>query len=183
MAVSRFRYALYLELLISNIHFTPSEQVLSGGIPYHGLSETRVFGALCKGIRPRRPSEPELADTHWNFIQDCWTFTPGARPSIKQVIRSIRDFRQACVEVEFNAQQQSISSNLRSINRNRRPTIPSDGYETDSEAIHRSKHISDAFGWESEHEVGKRRKTSAKKSRAKQPQLVYSLALVRTLEC
>lgn len=155
------------------------KQVLSGEIPYHGQSEYQVLGALCKGRRPRRPSEPELADTHWNFIQDCWSFTPGARPSIKQVIHLVLGFRQAaCVGAESHVRP-SVSSHFRNICRNRRLVIPIDGYETDSEAIHPSKHISDAYGWESEHEVGRRRKASTKKSRGKQLQLVYSFTSVR----
>jgi serine/threonine protein kinase len=59
--------ALWLERL------RPTQlQILSGLMPYHGLSNNQVIGAIARGERPLRPENLQISDRHWNFIQRCW---------------------------------------------------------------------------------------------------------------
>ncbi|KAJ8590693.1 kinase-like protein [Rhizopogon salebrosus TDB-379] len=46
--------------------------ILSGFMPYHGLSNNQVIGAIARGERPLRPEDVQISDRHWNFIQRCW---------------------------------------------------------------------------------------------------------------
>ncbi|KAJ8590691.1 kinase-like protein [Rhizopogon salebrosus TDB-379] len=46
--------------------------ILSGIMPYHGLSNNQVIGAIARGKRPLRPENVQINDRHWNFIQRCW---------------------------------------------------------------------------------------------------------------
>jgi serine/threonine protein kinase len=76
--------ALWLERL------QPTQlQILSGLIPYHGLSNNQVIGAIVRGERPLRPENLQISDRHWNFIQRCWLpfearlFRPSADDACK----------------------------------------------------------------------------------------------------
>ncbi|OAX42825.1 kinase-like protein, partial [Rhizopogon vinicolor AM-OR11-026] len=46
--------------------------ILSGIVPYHGLSNNQVIIAIIKGEKPARPEESRISDQHWDFIQRCW---------------------------------------------------------------------------------------------------------------
>lgn len=66
--------------------------------------------------------------------------------------------------------------------RNRRfVTCTADGYESDSEAFHVSKHGADTFGFESEHDGGKRTKKFAKDPRGTQPRWVLFSSYTSTM--
>ncbi|KIK99378.1 hypothetical protein PAXRUDRAFT_822796 [Paxillus rubicundulus Ve08.2h10] len=50
-------------------------QMLSGDVPYHYLSRPeQVLWSLMNRETPRRPKSPQpnIADEHWTFIQQCW---------------------------------------------------------------------------------------------------------------
>lgn len=67
-------------------------QVLSGKVPYHWIkNEVQILTLLLKGVKPPRPSNPRIADRHWDFIQRCWSSEEQgkSRPSIGEVVRYI----------------------------------------------------------------------------------------------
>jgi serine/threonine protein kinase len=79
--------ALWLERL------RPTQlQILSGFMPYHGLSNNQVIGAIARGERPLRPEDAQISDRHLNFIQRCWLPFEGRllRPSADDACNFLR---------------------------------------------------------------------------------------------
>ncbi|EGO24680.1 hypothetical protein SERLADRAFT_438301 [Serpula lacrymans var. lacrymans S7.9] len=75
-------------------------QVLSGKIPYYYLrQEQRVLLLLFMGHKPRRPS---IDDTHWAFINRCWS-SPEHRPSVVVASLAIQRFYHDSLPKPFKA--------------------------------------------------------------------------------
>ncbi|KAF8131839.1 kinase-like domain-containing protein, partial [Boletus edulis] len=61
-------------------------QVLSGKEPWSEVrGDSAVVLRLARGQKPRRPESRTLDDSHWNFIQDCWS-PIEQRPAIGVII-------------------------------------------------------------------------------------------------
>ena len=66
-------------------------QILSGQVPYYYLvREEQVLMALHKGIKPNRPTDAFVTDTHWHAINACWAMTPRDRPTMEKVLKYIK---------------------------------------------------------------------------------------------
>ncbi|EIW84071.1 kinase-like protein [Coniophora puteana RWD-64-598 SS2] len=63
-------------------------QVLTGNAPYHYImSEQALAGEIHQGIKPKRPTNAEVSDAQWDFIERCWATERGGadRPTIQEV--------------------------------------------------------------------------------------------------
>ena len=70
----------------SSFLVSPYVQILTGGPPFaHRRHDTSVISDVYNGRRPRRPTKPEVTDTIWEIIQNCWHQEPTKRPSISYV--------------------------------------------------------------------------------------------------
>ena len=75
-----------------------SLQVLSGKQPWSEIKEdVAVVLRLAKGYKPGRPKSRALNDSHWNFIQTCWS-PVEQRPSTEAIIFAIQMFLSHCPE-------------------------------------------------------------------------------------
>ncbi|KAG6382182.1 quinon protein alcohol dehydrogenase-like superfamily [Boletus reticuloceps] len=67
-------------------------QVLSGKEPWSEVrGDSAVVLRLARGQKPRRPESRTLDDSHWNFIQDCWS-PIEERPAIGVITPTIERF-------------------------------------------------------------------------------------------
>jgi hypothetical protein len=98
-----------------------SRQILTGKVPYHYLSENRVFYAVSKGIRPLRPSEPLITDVRWKLIQLCWDRAQRARPSIREIHYRVTGFHRDCMDVSSSVPQEPVPMHFPVIKRHLRP--------------------------------------------------------------
>ncbi|KIJ57939.1 hypothetical protein HYDPIDRAFT_120156 [Hydnomerulius pinastri MD-312] len=76
-------------------------QVLTGNVPYHYYkNDAQVLVAVSRGLKPARPDEPHLDDTHWDFIQRCWSPQgregTSARPPIEDVLSFLANATVTC---------------------------------------------------------------------------------------
>ena len=68
-------------------------EVLRGKVPYHRDGGYIVIAKVIDGHRPRRPRGPEgtwFTDGIWSVLKHCWKPNPGDRPSIPEVLRSLK---------------------------------------------------------------------------------------------
>jgi len=73
-----------------------SLQVLSGKQPWSEVQrDSIVVLRLAQGHRPGRPESRTLNDSHWNFIQDCWSEIEE-RPTAQVIISTIEQFLSRC---------------------------------------------------------------------------------------
>jgi hypothetical protein len=56
----------------------------------------QVVFEMHKGLHPRRPTDPLVADSHWNFIQQCWS--AENRLSMAGVLDYVESTHRALVE-------------------------------------------------------------------------------------
>jgi serine/threonine protein kinase len=126
-------------MLCFSINPHPLQQVLSGKLPYHNLSEFGVFHAVFNGIRPQHPSNPWVTDAHWKFIHHCWDSAPDARPCINEVSDRVAAFRHDYIDITSSIGQRPVPKPFPFAKRHLRyVTLSTDGYETDSESRHSS---------------------------------------------
>ncbi|KAJ8588641.1 kinase-like protein [Rhizopogon salebrosus TDB-379] len=60
-------------------------QVLSGRRPYFDIrSDHQVVVAILRGVKPKRPAMPTIADCHWDVVTRCW-LEISQRPQIADV--------------------------------------------------------------------------------------------------
>jgi hypothetical protein len=60
-------------------------QVLSGQRPYFDIrSDHQVVVAILRGVKPKRPAMPTIADRHWDVVTQCW-LEISQRPQISDV--------------------------------------------------------------------------------------------------
>ena len=75
-----------------------SLQVLSGKQPWSEVREdVAVVLCLAKGQKPGRPESRTLNDSHWNFIQRCWS-QMEERPAAEVIVFTIQQFLRYCSE-------------------------------------------------------------------------------------
>ena len=73
-----------------------SLQVFSGKRPWSEVVEdTAVVFRLAKGHKPGRPDSRTLNDSHWSFIQHCWS-PMEERPTVEAIIPTIQQFLTSC---------------------------------------------------------------------------------------
>ena len=64
---------------------------MTGLLPFSHLKRTtEVLIAVQKGVRPRKPTDPEirargLDDGLWSVLTECWMANPFERPAIDKV--------------------------------------------------------------------------------------------------
>ncbi|TCD65146.1 hypothetical protein EIP91_003039 [Steccherinum ochraceum] len=64
-------------------------ELVSGKIPFHGLSDYQAIIRVVRGDRPERPTKSNgkpISDGLWNLVVSCWAGSPTERPSSKQVL-------------------------------------------------------------------------------------------------
>ena len=67
-------------------------QALSGKQPWSELrDDTLVIVRLVMGHKPARPECQTLHDSHWSFIQQCWS-PMEERPTAKSIVSTIQQF-------------------------------------------------------------------------------------------
>lgn len=65
-------------------------EVISGTVPYDGLSDIPVFGKIMNKIHPVRPEEhlpsnSAQADSAWSLMTSCWLYNAQERPKASKV--------------------------------------------------------------------------------------------------
>ena len=68
-------------------------EVLSGELPFSSYVDYIVIAKVLEGERPERPQGLEgiwFTDDIWSVLEHCWEPVPGNRPSIPQVLRSLK---------------------------------------------------------------------------------------------
>ncbi|KAF8838548.1 kinase-like protein [Paxillus ammoniavirescens] len=68
-------------------------QVLTGKVPYHYYTrEAQVVYAISRGVSPKRPTQAQVTDRQWTFIQQCWTPVDAdqSRPGDEGILEFVR---------------------------------------------------------------------------------------------
>ena len=68
-------------------------EVLSGELPFSCYLDYAVIVKVLAGERPERPQGLEgmwLTDDIWSVLEHCWEPVPGNRPSVPEVLRSLK---------------------------------------------------------------------------------------------
>lgn len=89
LAVRRFHS---VTLDSSNIHFGIVFQAMSGENPFHNKkNDTARIVSVCSGLMPSPEYHPRLPedDRLWDFLRECWSENPEARPVIKTVLQKV----------------------------------------------------------------------------------------------
>ncbi|KAG2073653.1 kinase-like protein [Suillus decipiens] len=67
-------------------------QVLTNKIPYYYLvNDAAIVLCIAKSEKPSRARYPELSESYWTFIEQCWSTDPRDRPSTGGANGTIRD--------------------------------------------------------------------------------------------
>jgi hypothetical protein len=65
-------------------------QILTRLIPWDGLDDLLVFQKILSGEKITRPeiphATPDITDTRWNEIEQCWSVDAPARPSALMIM-------------------------------------------------------------------------------------------------
>ena len=72
-------------------------EVLSGELPFSSYADLVVILKVAAGRRPERPQGLEgmwFTDDIWSVLEHCWDPVPGNRPSIPEVLRSLKKWTQ-----------------------------------------------------------------------------------------
>ena len=70
-------------------------EVLSGELPFFSDVDILVIAKVLEGVRPERPQGLEgmwFTDDIWNVLEHCWKPVPGNRPSVPEVLRSLKSW-------------------------------------------------------------------------------------------
>ena len=59
-------------------------EIISGHLPFHGLSVIDLPLRVLEGERP--PRTASFTDSLWKMLEQCWEAQPDARPSIEEVL-------------------------------------------------------------------------------------------------
>lgn len=68
------------------------DQVLSGQVPYSGLSVYVAMTSILKGERPRKPRSAAnlgFTDGLWKVMERCWIADRDARPDVGAVLSQL----------------------------------------------------------------------------------------------
>ncbi|KAG8912858.1 hypothetical protein FRC01_004858, partial [Tulasnella sp. 417] len=68
--------------------------VLTGELPYDGLSDTQIVIKVCNEARPGGPVEgwnkyPQLHGSIGDLLRACWSRSPEARPSMPTIVERL----------------------------------------------------------------------------------------------
>ncbi|KAH7908657.1 kinase-like domain-containing protein [Hygrophoropsis aurantiaca] len=64
-------------------------EIYTGSPKFASLSVTRIILAVTEGRPVPRPPHPELDETTWDIIQQCWSLVPNSRPTTLEVIQML----------------------------------------------------------------------------------------------
>ncbi|KAJ7573450.1 kinase-like domain-containing protein, partial [Mycena floridula] len=65
-------------------------EVFTGKPPFceqKKVHEMAIMLKVLRGERPMRPASPELNDTIWNCMTDCWKHNPEERPTASEIVQ------------------------------------------------------------------------------------------------
>ena len=69
-------------------------QVLTGEIPFRGISQLELVSRVFKGLRPDKPENaPSIgfSDLLWSFVQRCWDEDKNLRPKVAEVVACLEN--------------------------------------------------------------------------------------------
>jgi len=85
-------------------------QVLTGEVPFRGISQVELAFSVVQGLRPGKPKNASsigFSDLLWDFIQRCWDGDRTQRPKVVEVVthlgKAVKNwdgFMPPCVAVE-----------------------------------------------------------------------------------
>lgn len=64
-------------------------EVLGGHVPFHEYRNEVVIFKVMAGMRPERPTHPDMTDEIWEMVQGCWREDPTKRPKISDVLECL----------------------------------------------------------------------------------------------
>ena len=68
---------------------TQTFQILTGGLPFHGMRETEMVCLVVEGLRPKEPGNAStigFSDSLWDFVQRCWYGNMKLRPQVAELV-------------------------------------------------------------------------------------------------
>ena len=68
---------------------TQTFQILTGGLPFCGMPETKMVCLVVEGLRPKEPENASaigFSDSLWNFVQRCWDANMELRPQVADLV-------------------------------------------------------------------------------------------------
>ena len=69
---------------------SPPVQVFNPEEPFFYMFNPEVELAIKDGVRPPRPTHPDLTDELWALTERCWDVDPRKRPEISAVLKTLR---------------------------------------------------------------------------------------------
>ncbi|KAF8351797.1 kinase-like domain-containing protein, partial [Amanita rubescens] len=63
-----------------------------GIVPFHDKTEFQIVRLSMDGKSPDRLESPEMADETWNLIQICWKSKPSERPTMDEIVETMKCF-------------------------------------------------------------------------------------------
>ena len=69
-------------------------QIFFNSVPYAGELPFRIFELVTQGQHPPRLENPEMQESLWQLINDCWNFRASERPTMNQIVKTVKSFAQ-----------------------------------------------------------------------------------------
>ncbi len=64
-------------------------------MPFAKLNDYQIMWLVTNGERPERSDMPRMEDAEWDLVQHCWDPNPYARPTIEQVVDTMKSIGRA----------------------------------------------------------------------------------------
>lgn len=85
----------YVVVAILRCHLWRHMQIHSNTIPFVTLNEYQIVRCVTNGERPERLGMPRMEDAEWDLVRLCWGHNPYARPTIEQVMETMKSIGDA----------------------------------------------------------------------------------------
>ena len=87
-------------------------ETVSGNVPFYGARVQTVFLKVMAGEHP--PQGVRFTEDLWDMLKKCWMFQPNDRPSIEEVLQSLKTFSDCPVPLSAVLDKRTDSHSDRS---------------------------------------------------------------------
>ena len=84
-------------------------ETVSGNVPFYGARVQTVFVKVLAGEHP--PQGLRFTKDLWDMLKNCWMFQPNDRPSIEEVLQSLKAFSDSPVPLSAVLDKRTDSHN------------------------------------------------------------------------
>ena len=67
-------------------------QIFFNAVPYAGELPFRILTLVTSATHPPRLENPEMQESLWKLINDCWNFRASERPAMNRIVDSVKLF-------------------------------------------------------------------------------------------